>query len=142
MYTSLAVTKEQMKKLWLALFGDCVYKLRMCCAFVADMKSGLRGLANYRFPSESDTYLPNPHIQFYGCTGTYSARFAEYMKKHDYVGAIDQAVVSGRNINFYDSAVISLFVKNLSASNTKCIEKADGTLLTPKEAINELEGEG
>ena len=62
------------------------------------------------------------------------------MHRKDYVGAIDQSVVSARNLNFYDSAAIGAFARDLSGSTLKCIEKADGTLLTPREAINELEG--
>jgi len=62
------------------------------------------------------------------------------MNKRDYVGAIDQAVVSARNLNFYDSTVMGTFAKEISRTNINCIERADGTLLTPKEAIKELEG--
>ena len=62
------------------------------------------------------------------------------MQRRDYVGAIDQAVVSARNLNFYDSTVISRFAGDFSRTRIKCIEKPDGTLLTPLEAINELEG--
>ena len=62
------------------------------------------------------------------------------MNKRDYVGAIDQAVVSARNINFYDSTVMGTFAKELSRTSISCIERVDGALLTPKEAIIELEG--
>jgi len=64
------------------------------------------------------------------------------MHKRDYVGAIDQAVVSARNLNFYDSAVIAAFARDFSRTSIKCLERLDGTLLTPKEAIKELEGGG
>jgi len=57
------------------------------------------------------------------------------------VGAIDQAVVSAKNLNFYDSPVIGTFASQLSHTSTTCIEKADGTLITPYDAIQELEKE-
>ena len=141
MYSSLspAVTKVQMERLYRALFGSGIYKLRMCAAYRADMRTGLRAFQNYSFPSESQTYLPNPHIQGFGCIGTYAGRFQEYMRNKDYVGAIDQAVVSARNINFYDSSVIPTFGNTLSRATIQCIEKPNGTLLTPQEAIKELE---
>jgi len=123
-----------------AIFGDGIYKLRICAAYMADMRSGLRGLSSYVFPLESQTYFHNPHIQNHGCIGTYAGRFQEYMNKRDYVGAIDQAVVSARNINFYDSTVMGTFAKELSRTSISCIERVDGALLTPKEAIIELEG--
>jgi len=137
---SSAVTKTQMEKLYRAIFGDCRYKLRLCAAYTADMRTGLIAYKYYNFPPESINYLPNPHIQKFGCIGDYASRFHEYMQKKDYVGAIDQAVVSGRNLNFYDSTVMSNFAQELSCTIKKCIEKSDGTLITPLEAINELEG--
>ena len=108
---------------------------------IADVSTGLRALQHYNFPSESRTCFPNPHIQEYGCIGTYVTRFHEYMQKRDYVGGIDQAVVSARNLNFYDSAAIGALARNLSRSTVTCIEKSDRTLLTPLEAIKEMGGE-
>jgi len=142
MYNNInsTVTKSQMEKLYRSIFNDGIYKLRMCAAYSADIRTGLRALAHYMFPPESRTYLPNPHIQQFGCIGSYAARFQEYMQKHDYVGAIDQAVVSARNLNFYDSAIISALGKDLSYTSVKCLEKTDGTLLSPLEAIREQEG--
>jgi hypothetical protein len=137
---STAVTKNQMEMLYRAIFGEKWYRLRMCAAYTADMRTGLRAIQHYGFPLESQSYFPNPHIQTFGCIGTYAGRFQEYMQKKDYVGAIDQAVVSARNLNFYDSTVISAFARDLSCTTIKCIEKSNGTLLTPLAAITELEG--
>jgi hypothetical protein len=128
-----------MELLYRAIFGDGRYKLRICAAFVADMIGGLRGKKYHNFTSESDTYLPNPHIQNHGCIGTYAARFQEHMQNRDYVMSIDQAIVSARNLNFHDSVVIAPFATQLSHTSATCIEKQDGTLLTPLEAIQELE---
>ena len=142
MYNNLnsSVTKPQMEMLYRSIFGDQKYKLRMCAAYSAGMNNGLLAKSRFTYPVESQTYLPNPHIQFHGCIGGYAGRFQEYMRKRDYVGAIDQAAVSGRNLNFYDSAAISSLARELSGSKLCCIEKPDGSLLTPLEAIHELEG--
>jgi hypothetical protein len=104
------------------------------------MRTGLSAFKYYIFPADSETYLPNPHIQHFGCIGDYAIRFHEYMQKKDYIGAIEQAVVSARNLNFYDSTVMTKFAEELSYTAIKCIEKSDGILLTPLEAINEMEG--
>ena len=142
MYSGLnpAITKPEMEMLYRALFGECKYKLRICAAFAADIKTGLVGMSHYSFPTESKTYFPNPHIQHFGCIGDYAGRFMEYMQKRDYVGGIDQAIVSARNFNFYDSAVMGNFASSFSSTTIKCIEKSDGTILTPLAAIKELEG--
>ena len=79
----------------------------MCAAYIAGVVSGLSANRSFLYPVESQTYLPNPHIQFHGCTGGYSVRFLEYMRKRDYVGAIDQATVSGRNLN---SLILRLYL--------------------------------
>ena len=135
------ITRPEMEKLYRAIFSDGKYKLRICAAYRADMRSGLKALQYYDFPAESQTYMPNPHIQSFGCIGTYFGRFQEYMQNRDYVGGIDQAVISARNLNFYDSSVISMFAADFSRTSIKCIEKSDGSLLTPIEAIKEMEGE-
>jgi hypothetical protein len=143
MYSGIStrITKPQMEKLYRAIFSECRYKLRLCAAYNADMKTGLKAKQHYSFPPASDTYLHNPHIQQFGCIGTYAGRFQEYMRKKDYVGAIDQATISCKNLNFYDSAVIGTFACQLSHTSTTCIEKPDGTLITPYNAIQELEKE-
>lgn len=134
------IAVEQMENLYRAIFNEGKYKLRICAAYTVNMQTGLKAIKNYAFPHESKTYFPNPHIQQFGCIGSYAGRFQEYLAKRDYVGAIDQAVVSARNLNFYDSAPISRFAYEFSHTSIKCLEKPDGTLLTPIEAINELEG--
>jgi hypothetical protein len=133
------ITKPQMEKLYRSIFDNCRYKLRLCAAYNADMKTGLKAKQHYNFPPESETYLHNPHIQQFGCIGTYAGRFQEYMRKKDYVGAIDQATISCKNLNFYDSAVMGTFASQLSCTSTTCIEKSDGSLITPYEAIQEME---
>jgi len=142
LYTEInpSITKLQMERLYRAIFNEGRYKLRICAAYTVEMHSGLKAFRNYTFPDESKTYFPNPHIQQFGCIGTYAGRFQEYMDRKDYVGAIDQAVVSARNINFYDSSVMSGFAQSFSRTTLKCLEKSDGTLLTPQDAILEMEG--
>jgi hypothetical protein len=141
MYSHLnpLISKEQMEKLWRAIFAENKYKLRLCAAYRADIRTGLTPMQHYSFPPESRTYLANPHIQNFGCIGTYAAKFQEYMNKRDYVGAIDQAIVSARNLNFYDSTVIGQLAYDLSYTEVTCIETVNGILLAPYEAITELE---
>ena len=134
LYSSVS-NPEGMAQLYRAIFSENLYKLRICAAYKADMKNTLTPVMGYNFPPESCHYLPNPHIQQYGCIGGYSQRFAEYMARRDYVGAIDQAAVSARNLNFHDSTVMTKFAKSLSSTNIRCIENAQGKLMTPKEAI-------
>jgi hypothetical protein len=133
------VTKDGMENLYRAIFESGKYKLRICAAYRVDMRKGLAPIGGYTFPPESRDYLPNPHIQRYNCIGGYAGRFAEYMHRHDYVGAIDQAVMSARNLNFHDSTVMATLGYDLSHTSIKCIEDKDGNLMTPRQAIKRLE---
>jgi len=143
LYTQIGdnVTIGQMELLYRAIFGGD-YRLRLCAAYIASMRNSITPLKNYDFPPESQTYLPNPHIQQFGCIGNYATRFAAYMFNRDYVGAIDQAAVSARNINFHDSSVMMNLAHTLPRTTTKCVEDTDGNLMTPREAIKRLEVNG
>jgi hypothetical protein len=141
LYRSLSndTSKPGMELLYRSIFATGELKLRVCAAYRADMKNSLTPIKCYLFPPESRSYLPNPHIQHYGCIGSYAGRFAEYMFKRDYVGAIDQAAVSARSLNFHDSTVMGSLAYDLSHTVIKCIEDEDGNLMTPREAIIKLE---
>jgi hypothetical protein len=133
--------QDQMEHLYRAIFETGEYKLRICAAYRADMRNYIKPLQDYTFPPESRDYLPNPHIQRYGCIGGYATRFAEYMLNRDYIGAIDQAAVSARNLNFYDSAVMEAFACALAHTGIKCIEDAAGNCITPRDAIKRIDEE-
>ena len=134
-----SVPRDSMERFYRAVFNSGVFKLRICAAYKADMRNSITPFKGYIFPPESQTYLPNPHIQHHGCVGGYLLRFVEYMQNHDYVGAIDQAAVSARNLNFHDSTVMSTFANTLVHTPIKCIEDVKGNLMTPSEAIKKLE---
>lgn len=137
---SSAVSKEDMEKLYRAVFNDRLYSLCICAAFTLDLKNGVAPRQDYTFPPECKDYLPNPHIQEYGCMGGYSHRIAEYLYNKDYVGAIEQTSVSARNLNFHDSAVMEKFSYSLSCTHVKCIEDADGNHMSPRAAISRMKG--
>ena len=142
MYKGLrnGITPTQMEMLYRSIFSDNRYKLRICAAYTVDVRVGITAMTGYSFPTECSTHLPNPHIQNQGCIGGFAERFQEYILRQDYVGAIEQASVSARNLNLFDSTVMTTFAKQLSGTSKKCIETSSGELLTPLEAIKELEG--
>ena len=133
------VTRAGMQRLYRAIFDDRIYRLRVCAAYIADMSNSIVPISDYSFPLESQTYLPNPHIQHFGCIGGYASRFVELMHNHDYVGAIDQTVVSARNLNFHDSMVMTELAYIMASTSITCIEDTDGNLMTPIDAIKKLE---
>jgi hypothetical protein len=133
------IPKESMERFYRAVFLGRTHRLRVCAAYKADMRNSITPLRDYTFPPESQNYIPNSHIQRHGCIGGYAARFMEYMHRRDYVGAIDQATMSARNLNFHDIGVITHFVQTLTRTTLRCVEDAAGNLTTPREAIVKLE---
>ena len=143
LYTNLnpLITMSQMKTLYKAVFIEEKYKLRICAAYKANMKLGLKAFREYRFSQEFVSYFANPHIHKYGCLGTFSGRFMECLFDKDYIGAFNQIVLSTRNLNFCDSSVMSYFAETFSKTSKRCLESVNGVLLTPIDVIKELESE-
>lgn len=135
-----SITREDMKKLMTAIFIDNVFKIRMCSAYYIDLTGGYECIARFRYDSEFDGYLPNPHINRYGCIGNYAIEIGECMKRNDYVMAIEQCAASCRSLNFNDSPVMNEFMNNMYTygRQTGFIEAPDGELLKPAQAIEWL----
>jgi len=49
---SSAVTPTQMETLYMAIFSEGKYKLRICAAYTADMRTGLRAFSIFVYPQE------------------------------------------------------------------------------------------
>ena len=122
-----------------AAFQDEVFKIRTCACYRVNFASGaFCGESGYTFPSSCSTYIPNQHIQRYHCLGGNEETISRAMLNHDFVAVIEACVASAKNINFTDSAVVPHFFRALCASKYKCVELPDGTVVSPKEAVEWL----
>lgn len=136
------ISGDDMALLMKSIFIDQVLKLRTCAAYRLTIGSNVEPMQNYEFDSsEYDEYMPNTHIQDYGCLGTYRESLNTLMSNCDYIGAIEQCMASARSLNFGDLTVMSKFVYHLYMDNYCCIELPNGKVVVPSEAIAWLKKE-
>ena len=137
------IDKEDMRKLMTAVFIDQTIRIKVCAAYSFSMDGDVRGISRYCYGPECREHTPNPHIDAYSCIGNYSQSINELLRRHDYIGAIEQCAASCKSINFNDSTVMCEFMRRIygisdrqNNVNMKCFELPDGSVVTPIDAIN------
>lgn len=136
------ISGDDMAMLMKSIFVEQILKLRTCAAYRLTIGSNVEPMEHYDFDSsEYDEYMPNTHVQDFGCLGTYREPLNTLMSNNDYIGAIEQCMASARSLNFVDSTVMSQFVRYLYMDEYCCIELPDGKVVVPSEAIAWLKKE-
>lgn len=129
---------EDVRTLFGTLFLTEQLRVRTCSAYTLSMRRGsVGGVQDFSF-SESTlkTYLPNPHIQRFGCLGMNEAQIIASLEAGDMVGAVQGCIAAAGNISMIDATVFEHFVADLANPTCgKVIEAPDGELMTPREAI-------
>lgn len=134
-------TKEDLREFYRAVFIEQKIKWRTCAVFVLRPGRTVERPHPYSFGHEFDTYMPNTHIDRYGCIGNYDGVIDDAITKHDYVTALEQCAASALTFNFADGTVSRSFSAALCGSsgdykpNTRGFELPDGKIVTPAEAI-------
>jgi len=131
-------SKDQLQKLYTAVFIDRTVKLRVCAAFRLRPSSMVDRPHPYTFPMpEFNTYMPNTHIDLYGCIGTNEEEIYTMIENHDFIGVMEQCIQAALGFNFADSTVSSRFGQVLNENydgyhpNLKAFELPDGTITDP-----------
>lgn len=126
---------QNMKILMEAVFLDESVKIRFCGGWDFNLRGSADVLAEYDYGPDYDTYLPNPHLNRFGCIGTYRSIINECLQRNDYISAISQCLASVGSLNWSDSVVMREFVNNIKDRHAPaCVELPDGKVVTPKEA--------
>lgn len=140
------IAPEDMAMLINAVFIDRSLRMKVCAAYTMNHGYGrVDGIRRHDYGRTCDGYTPNPHIDQYGCLGSYEALINECLQNHDYIGAIEQCIASCKSLNFSDSAVMEEFMRRLYGTsrytecvNVRCVELPDGNVVTPWDAIEFL----
>lgn len=142
------IPAEDMRMLMTAIFLDQKLRVRFCAAYKFNMNGSVSAMGSHRFGAECRDCTPNTHIDRFTCLGNYSRSINELLKRHDYIGAIEQCSASCKSLNFNDSPVMQEFMRRMygisdyqDSINTRCIELPDGTVVTPVDAINWLKAQ-
>lgn len=137
------ISCDQMRKLMQATFIDQEIKIRTCAAYEFDLNGNVRALQYYDFGEEYADCTPNPHIDGYRCMGGYERAITKILNgSRDYIAVFEQAVASGKSLNWGDTTVMEKFFSTLygrSGVNNKAFELPDGSVVTPVDAIKWLE---
>ena len=134
-YQRSKVNRTDMKKLMTAIFVDEILKVRVCAAFRFVLGIRVEPLNAYTYPNDCITYLPNPHIDRYGCMGDYLRIINESVKDNDYMLSLEQTSQSARSLNFGDSTVMREFMDRMYGTDRRFIETPDGQILSPADAV-------
>lgn len=138
---------EDRKRLFTAIFIDKKIKVKFCAAYSLDLGNlSMSPMMGHSYGSEYVEYMPNPHIDQYHCIGNFAQIFNKLLVNGDYLGCIEQAIVSGKSLNLSDGTVMSGFVDVLTRKKSvpnapsawKCLELPDGTVCGMKEAVEWL----
>lgn len=122
-----------------ALFIDKSIKLRICAAYqfraYPTSDSSIRALPRYPY---SDKYTPNPLSDVFSDIGGRASFIVEYLRRKDYIGALEQCVASCRSLDFGDIVVMGTFFDRVHKNRGVFVELPDGTVCNPMEAIKWL----
>lgn len=143
------IDPDDMAMLIHAVFIDRSIRMKVCAAYTLYYSTGrVDGIRRHEYGRTCKEHTPNPHIDQYGCIGSYETHINECLQNRDYIGAIEQCVASCRSLNFSDSTVMEEFMRRLYGTsrysesvNVRCIELPDGTVVTPREAVELLKKE-
>ena len=137
-YSSPKVTLEGQKRIFKELFirHDYGLRIRICAEYKIAIGSGrVYGIERPSYPPECSTYMPNPHIDRYGCLGNNERIMVDCLGNGDFVGCIEQCMSSCYGLNFHDTAVMREFVDKFFGSDIKCIELPSGEVVDVPEAL-------
>lgn len=146
--TGSVFTASRVEKLMRAIFIDCTLKLRTCASFTINLNGNVRANGDTEYKSLGGDFLssmPNPHLDGYQCMGGYERKINDALTYGNYIVAIEQCIASTKSLNFHDDTVIGHFMRNLCdegvGTREKYIELPDGTIVSPREALDWIENE-
>lgn len=129
---------KNMKMLMKAIFLYQTIKVRFAAKYRLYLSGTVEGLRIDEMPGDVDGFMPNPHIQRHGCLGGHRERISEAMRHGDYIGAIEQAIASCKNLNLSDSTVMNGWMSDYfyrDSDWSRGLELPDGRVVKPAEAI-------
>jgi hypothetical protein len=143
---SSKLSKEDLHAVLNSIFIDREIKVKFCAAYKMELRNmTINPIQGYAYGSRYKNHLPNTHIDRYSCIGNFRRIFTECLQKQDYLGAIEQAIVSAKSLNLGDTTVMREFLRELfgfitpgTISPDRCIELPDGRMVNIVEAAEWL----
>lgn len=124
-----------------AILVDRTLKVRFCAAYKLYIGSTVEGIQGYGYADDYKTYLPNPHIDEYGCLGDNRPDLNTAALNGEYIAAFEMCVASAGSLAISDPSAEKFFHLLNKDTSKQYIETPDGQILTAREAIQWLKGE-
>lgn len=140
-YNDGRITKDEYLDLLRAIFEKGTVRVKFVSKWYVGFGCGIQPCDNAEFPAQFNDYLPNPHLQYHGCTGGFSSHLSEAAAKHDYVMAVDITSAETGNLNLNDSVVFPKFLRDVLQCRTKAFVLPDGSNVTLEEAVTFVKSE-
>lgn len=138
------IPSEDIAMFLLAVINQKI-RIKFCAAYKFILGGRVEALSHYPYSSEFRDCTPNPHLDQYRCMGNYEMAINTLVKENNYIMALEQSIASCKSLNFGDPPVMSEFIRRIYGLNNnvnmKCVELPDGSIVTPKEAIQYLKTE-
>lgn len=138
MYTQPAacgLTEDDARSLMTGIFIDASVKVRMCSAWTISFGGAVLPKVEYFHGDKPKGYLPNTHLNKYGCLGGWQQVLEESCDKLDYVYAVDATCAENGNLNLGDTIVLREFLKDLLRRDAVVLELPDGRVVNYVDAI-------
>lgn len=136
------ITKEDYLALMKAIFLDETIKMKMFSKWRIGTGGYIEAIAGEENPPmQLKDCLPNPHLTYYRCYGSFEPDLMKAASECDYVRAVDISSAENGNVNFNDVTVMEKFIRDVLTKSTKFLELPDGTAVTSTEAIEWLKSQ-
>lgn len=117
-------------KLFNDIFINKKYNLMLSCNW--ELKPSGKMSLNYRPLGDKTEGIPQPHMYYFDCLGSFEGQILEAEENGDCIGLLQLACTITQNINFSDLVVVEKFCGGIDGkfNSTPCIQDKDGSLFT------------
>lgn len=124
-----------LKAVFLETDPEKMLKIKMFSKWTLGQGCGVRPVGDAQPPAQLVDYLPNPHLCYYTCMGSFQPEISAANADYDYIRAVDITSIENGNVNWNDVTVMKKFTRDILTSKAKFIQLPDGTDCTNTEAI-------
>ena len=131
----VGLAENDAEELMTGIFIDSSIKVRMCSAWKLSFGGGVLPIEFYKYDHKCNNYLPNTHLNRYGCMGSWQQALEKSCDKCDYIYAVDTTCAESGNLNLSDTVVLRAFLEELLCVDTVVLELPDGRVVNYIDAI-------
>ena len=129
------ITEEDYIKMMRAIFLDETIRIKVYSKWELNTGGSIQAMREDSPPIQFKHCLPNPHLMYYRCYGSFEPELMKAAGECDYIRAVDISSAENGNVNWNDITVMKDFIRDILTKKTRFLELPDGTEVTNTEAI-------